>query len=46
MPEMLEFAAALDRELPKAVHFVLSVRTRAMRADTLAWLERNAPAFP
>jgi hypothetical protein len=41
---MLEFYAAMRTSLPDAEHFILSARRSAMRADTLAWLERNGVA--
>lgn len=46
MPGMLAFVEAVRAELPGATHVVLSVRTRAMRADTLAWLARHAVGVP
>lgn len=41
VPNMLDFYATVSVRLPNAVHFVLSARTRSMRADTLAWLRRH-----
>jgi hypothetical protein len=41
VPGMLAFASALRARLANAAHVVLSVRTREVRAETLAWLERE-----
>jgi hypothetical protein len=41
VPNMLDFYATVGVGLPNAAHFILSARTRSMRADTLAWLRRN-----
>lgn len=41
VPGMLAFAFALRAQLAGAAHVVLSVRTRDVRAETLAWLERE-----
>ncbi|HEX8207821.1 MAG TPA: hypothetical protein VF587_17275 [Solirubrobacteraceae bacterium] len=38
---MLDFQRALAAALPGAGHFVLSVRARGMRDDTLAWIARH-----
>lgn len=46
MPNMLAFFVELAERLPRAEHFILSVRTRSMRVDTLAWLRRNALTVP
>ena len=41
VPGMLAFAAALRARLAGSAHVVLSVRTGSVRAETLAWLERE-----
>jgi hypothetical protein len=45
MPGMLAFVEAVRARLPGAAHVVLSVRTRAMRAETLTWLARHRVGF-
>jgi hypothetical protein len=40
VPNMVDFYRAVRARLPEARHFILSARTAAMRADTVAWLER------
>lgn len=45
MPGMLAFVTAVRAALPGAAHVVLSVRTRGMRSDTLAWLHRHDVAI-
>lgn len=39
VPNMLEFYAAMRRELPEASHLFLSARLGSMRKPTHAWLE-------
>jgi len=41
VPNMLAFYETMRGELPNAEHFIVSARTRSMRANTLAWLKRQ-----
>ena len=38
---MLDLYEAMGAELPNAVHFILSARTRGMRRETVVWLSRH-----
>ena len=41
VPNMLDLYEAMGADLPSAVHFILSARTRGMRRETVAWLSRH-----
>jgi hypothetical protein len=41
VPNMLDLYRAIRERLPAAGHFVVTARTRSMRADTFAWLRRH-----